>query len=85
MKHFPFNQIITKSVFAHVRSMSDGRINLVGTVATIDLHKAKKILAKQVVSRAINMRDGAREKLQKRGLLKSNTTFGSNIPSIVKV
>ena len=73
-------------VLSHIRSISEGSINLASLkIPNVDVHKARKILIKEVVSKAISVRDGAREKLQKRGLLKSNRVFGSNIPSIVKV
>ena len=84
----PFFFIIDSNclVLSHIRSISEGSINLASLkIPNVDVHKARKILIKEVVSKAISVRDGAREKLQKRGLLKSNRVFGSNIPSIVKV
>ena len=88
-KRKPFFFFIIDSnclVLSHIRSISEGSINLASLkIPNVDVHKARKILIKEVVSKAISVRDGAREKLQKRGLLKSNRVFGSNIPSIVKV
>ena len=54
-------------------------------MVAVDFYKERKKKIKEVVSKAISMRDGVKESLQKRGLLKSKLVFGSNIPAIAKV
>ena len=56
-----------------------------GKMVAVDFYKERKKMVKEVVSKAISMRDGVKESLQKRGLLKSKLVFGSTIPAIVKV
>ena len=41
--------------------------------------------SKEVLSKVVKVRNYAKVELQRRGILRSNLVFGSNIPTIVKV
>eukprot|EP00092_Neocalanus_flemingeri_P013690 GFUD01014765.1.p1 GENE.GFUD01014765.1~~GFUD01014765.1.p1 ORF type:complete len:358 (+),score=82.60 GFUD01014765.1:63-1136(+) len=68
-----------RKVFS-IKSISEGDLHKRKTIA----HDPRRQWIKEFLSKVISVRTGAREQLQKRGLLKSNLVFGSTISAIAK-
>eukprot|EP00092_Neocalanus_flemingeri_P012080 GFUD01013023.1.p1 GENE.GFUD01013023.1~~GFUD01013023.1.p1 ORF type:complete len:332 (-),score=89.36 GFUD01013023.1:174-1142(-) len=73
----------TREEFSNMRSVSESNLNKIAII-NLDLKNIRKLMIKEVLSKAISIQKGAREHLQKLGLLKSKPVFGSTIPEITK-